>query len=107
MSNSVQLNHPGEIARDTGAAAVLLSESDAWKADVQDRIDVLAATGIAFTVTEVREVVTEEPEKPQSWGAAFLVARQRGQIVPIGYATSPRTARHAGPVRIWIGAKTP
>lgn len=101
MSNST-LTTPGETLRDAGAALVLRGEHDAWKADVADRIAALARLKMAFTVTEVREVVGD-PEKPQSWGAAFLAAFAKGIIVPVGYTVSPRSERHAGPVRIWIG----
>lgn len=104
MSNSTQLAPTGEALRDSGADVVLSREYSAWRADVFDAIDRLAATHLPFTAEDVRRYVPGEPQHHNSWGAAFNHARREGLIEPAGFTTAGRRTRHAAILRVWIGA---
>lgn len=74
-----------------------------WVADAEAGLDVLRLSGRPFTAHELRALVGV-PQVRNRVGAAFLRARLRGDIQPVGVANSASRSRHSGKVFIWRGA---
>ena len=85
------------------AAQHLDSAGDWWKDCATRAVEYLAEGGQPFTVAEVVELGTGEPDHPNRWGALFQAAYKAGLIVPLGYTRSQRASRHGGVVRVWQG----
>lgn len=90
--------------RDRGIRRVDNNTDPGWKAQVDQAITMLAASGQPFTADTVRELGMPEPASPQAWGARFMSAARAGHIRRIGYQPSKRASVHAHPVAVWEGA---
>ena len=90
-------------ARDEGVDRVDTSSHQQWVDAVDAEIRHLADFGLEFTSDDVRAAGLGEPHHDNAWGARFIAAKRRGEIVRVGYRQSTRPAGHARPVSIWRG----
>ncbi len=92
-----------QLLRDEGIARAN-ANTDTWWASVFDAaVGYFASTGIPFTADDVRELIPT-PNHPNRTGARFHAANQAGVIRPVGFALSRSRSRHAGVLRLWVGA---
>lgn len=94
----------GRQLRDDGIRRTTRNMDPTWRAQVDQAINQLAATGEPFTADSVRALGVPEPSSPQQWGARFQAAARAGVIRRIGYQPSQRASVHAHPVATWQGA---
>ncbi|WIY82578.1 hypothetical protein [Propionimicrobium sp. PCR01-08-3] len=92
-------------AFDGAESSIDAVDSDNWRADAEEVVLMLAASGQVFDAERVRAAGVREPAAPNQWGALFASLRKAGYIEPIGTTTSGRRQRHAGLNRLWIGTE--
>jgi hypothetical protein len=95
----------GERLKAAGMAAADANADERWKADFDARLNLLAASGRAFTSEDVtREVGLPPSGSPNAVGARINAAARRGVIVRVGDVKAARVNQHATRISSWIGA---
>ena len=101
----------GCVLRDSGIAATLAAEHDAW---LEHAINLLhefgRLKGEPFTIDELRtgwdELGYRQPHAGSVWGAMTKIAHQRGLIRPTGqWIKSKRPSAHARYCQLWEATK--
>lgn len=76
-------------------AAMHAERSDPWWRTSADRaVEALAASGVPFSIDDVRDLGVTEPDHPNRWGGLFGAHSKRGRIERTG-----RTVRSRHPER--------
>jgi hypothetical protein len=100
----------GIALQQTGIAATLAAEHDAWRERAIELLGLYAkGKQGAFSTDEFHAAWTDlgysEPHSQAVWGAVTQVARKRGLIKATGqWVLSKRPAAHARPCQLWIAA---
>lgn len=90
-------------ARDEGVDRVDANSHQQWMDAVDAEIRNLASFGLAFTSDDVRAAGLGEPHHDNAWGARFIAAAKRGEIVKVGHQQSTRRSGHARTIAQWKG----
>lgn len=99
----------GSQLRDQGIADVLDADhavNRGVREHVEHVLDELIESGRPFCADDVHRLLPQDvqPHSPHLIPALFRTYAVREQIRQVGWATSTRPTRHAGVVRMWIGA---
>ncbi len=92
-----------KLLRDEGIAQANDARDPWWSSCMDTAIAYLASTGIPFSADDCRDLVPA-PSSPNQVGARFRSAYTAGRIRPVGFALSRSRSRHAGVLRLWVGA---
>lgn len=111
-SNEEPQHLTGEQLRDRGIANVLDADNAVHRGVrelIERTLDRLIDQGSPFTADDVHALLPEDaqPHSSNLLPAAFRTYRVAGLITQVGWSTSTRPTRHAGVVRMWIGAEHP
>lgn len=110
MDTTEHNSQTGSQLRDEGINAVLdadVAPHRGCREHIERVLDELIAAGHPFCADDVHKLLPEDmqPHSPYLIPALFRVYRTREQIRQVGWATSTRPTRHAGVVRMWVGAE--
>lgn len=106
------MNHhqpTGGQLRDEGVTAAIAADTAAHRGHrdaIEQALDELITSGRAFTADDIRSRLPAEVQEripPPLLPAVLRAACQRGLIRHVGWASSTRATRHAGPLRRWVG----
>jgi hypothetical protein len=100
----------GPHLRDEGTNRVLAHEATLWRTQAFAAVEVLARLCAAgeretFTAEDVRAVVGDPPHHANSFGAVFLKAARRGDIVGVGWTRSTRREAHACRLQVYTAGE--
>ena len=87
----------------TALAEVAERTDDWWLSTAETALAELIRRGQPFTAADLTDLGVPDPDHPCRWGSLFAAAKARGDILPLGYRTSPRPSRNAGICRLWLG----
>lgn len=108
-TDSVRDGHPG-IADQLTLEDADHAASFAWREAVDAVIRQCAAGGAPFTAETVRALLAGDELRgvvdahPNAFGARFMVAAKRGEIVPAGFVMARRPSARGRALRSWRGA---
>jgi hypothetical protein len=99
----------GQQLRDQGAADVVHADHAVHRRarkHIERALDELIQESRPFNADDVRALLPAdvEPHSPNLFSALFTAYRRRGRIQQVDWCISNRPSRHAGPLRVWIGA---
>jgi hypothetical protein len=83
-----------------GVEAALDNAEDGWARAVHLELVALAASGLAFTIADLRRKLGE-PDHPSRWGAITAGARRTGLIESIGITHG----RDGNLIHVWRGVR--
>ena len=84
--------------------AAAMDDRAEWHQVALNWIATYAASGLKFTVEDIRHAMRPAPSG-SCYGNAFQAARKAGIITCAGYTESNTPSRKNGVIRTWVGAR--
>ncbi len=92
------------LVRDEGIERANGNGSAWWRSCADAAIAYLASTGLPWSSDDLYDLGLPPADHPCRIGGAVHAAAKAGLIRQTGFALSRRRSRHAGVLRVWVGA---